>query len=98
MFLSRFLMWEAAQAHHWGLNWTLAMDSVFAAPAKAAGLDHRVGYCVEGHDADVVIWVRLLFLLPVQRSESLTRSSSPLAGLDASLARSDARPGLHRRG
>jgi hypothetical protein len=43
-------------AHHYGLNWTLAMDAVFSAPAKAAGLDHRIGYAVEGHDADLVIW------------------------------------------
>lgn len=49
-------MWEAAQAHHFGLNWTLAMDSVFSAPARTAGLDHRIGFVVEGHDADLVVW------------------------------------------
>ena len=49
-------MWEAAQAHHYGLNWTLAMDAVFSAPARTAGLDHRIGFAVEGHDADLVIW------------------------------------------
>lgn len=54
--LRRYLMWEAAQAHHYGLNWTLAMDAVFSAPAKAAGLEHRIGYAVEGHDADLVVW------------------------------------------
>jgi hypothetical protein len=32
------------------------MDSVFSAPARTAGLDHRIGYAVEGHDADLIIW------------------------------------------
>ncbi|KAL7413707.1 hypothetical protein BDY24DRAFT_340073 [Mrakia frigida] len=53
---SRYLLWEAAQSHIYGLNWTLAMDSVFSAPAKAMGMDHRIGHVVAGHDADVIVW------------------------------------------
>ncbi len=53
---SRYLVFEAAQAHHYGLNWTLAMESVTTKSAKAMGMDHRLGYLREGYDADVVIW------------------------------------------
>lgn len=53
---SRYLVYEAAQAHHYGLNWTLAMSSVTTKSAKAMGLDHRIGYVREGYDADIVIW------------------------------------------
>ena len=43
---------SSSQSHIYGLNWTLAMDSVFSAPAKAMGMDHRIGHVVAGHDAD----------------------------------------------
>jgi imidazolonepropionase-like amidohydrolase len=49
---SRYLIWEAAQSHMFGLNWTLAMDGVFASSAKAIGMDHRIGHVRAGHDAD----------------------------------------------
>jgi alpha-D-ribose 1-methylphosphonate 5-triphosphate diphosphatase PhnM len=45
---SRYLMFEAQQAHYYGLNPALALASVTATPAKAAGLDHRVGTIAEG--------------------------------------------------
>ena len=48
MINSRYLMFEAQQAHYYGLNPALALASVTAVPAKAAGMDHRVGTIAEG--------------------------------------------------
>lgn len=53
---SRYLVYEAAQGHHYGLNFSKALGSVTTIPAKALGLDHRVGYVREGYDADIVVW------------------------------------------
>ncbi|KAF8928307.1 hypothetical protein BGZ58_009745 [Dissophora ornata] len=53
---SQHLVYEAAQAHHYGLSETLSIASVTSVPAKALGLDHRVGKIAVGMDADVVIW------------------------------------------
>ena len=41
-------MFEAQQAHYHGLNPALALASVTSTPAKAAGMDHRVGTIAEG--------------------------------------------------
>ncbi|WRT68226.1 uncharacterized protein IL334_005202 [Kwoniella shivajii] len=53
---SRYLIAEASWANHFGLNTTIALNSVTTSPAKAMGLDHRIGYLREGYDADIVIW------------------------------------------
>jgi imidazolonepropionase-like amidohydrolase len=53
---SRYLIYEAAQAHHYGLNFSLSMASVTTTPAKSIGLDHRMGYVRPGYDADIVVW------------------------------------------
>ncbi|WVQ99842.1 hypothetical protein IAU59_006985 [Kwoniella sp. CBS 9459] len=53
---SRYLISEASFAHHYGLNTSQALSSVTTHPAKALGLDHRIGYIREGYDADVVVW------------------------------------------
>jgi imidazolonepropionase-like amidohydrolase len=53
---SRYLIYEAAQAHHYGLNFSLSMASVTTTPAKSIGLDHRMGYVRPGYDADLVVW------------------------------------------
>jgi hypothetical protein len=53
---SRYLVWEAAQAHHYGLNYSLALAAVTTTSAKAAGMDHRMGHLKDGYDADVVVW------------------------------------------
>lgn len=53
---SRYLVYEAAQAHHYGLNASQAIGSVTTHPARAVGLDHRLGYIRPGYDADVVVW------------------------------------------
>ena len=49
---SRYLMFEAQQAHYYGLSPTLALASVTSTPAKAAGMDHRVGTIAEGLSLD----------------------------------------------
>ena len=49
---SRYLMFEAQQAHYYGLNPALALASVTSTPAKAAGMDHRVGTIAEGLSLD----------------------------------------------
>lgn len=53
---SRYLVYEAAQAHHYGLNFSQALSSVTSHSAKSLGLDHRLGYVRVGYDADLVIW------------------------------------------
>ena len=41
-------MFEAQQAHYYGLNPALALASVTSTTAKAAGMDHQVGTIAEG--------------------------------------------------
>jgi len=53
---SRYLPFEAAQGHHYGLNYSKALSSITTIPAKSIGLDHRLGYVREGYDADIVVW------------------------------------------
>ncbi|GBE80175.1 predicted protein [Sparassis crispa] len=53
---SRYLMFEAQQAHYFGLPQRLALGSVTSVPAAAAGMSHRIGILYEGADADVVLW------------------------------------------
>jgi imidazolonepropionase-like amidohydrolase len=53
---SRYLVYEAAQAHHYGLNFSHAMSSVTTHSAKGMGMDHRIGYVRPGYDADIVVW------------------------------------------
>lgn len=49
-------MYEAQQAHYFGLAPGLALSAVTSTPAGAAGLSHRIGILEEGLDADVVLW------------------------------------------
>ncbi|TFK75380.1 carbohydrate esterase family 9 protein [Pluteus cervinus] len=53
---SRHLLYEAQQAHYYGLSHYLALSSVITTPATVLGLDHRIGFIKPGHDADVVVW------------------------------------------
>ncbi|ORX49500.1 composite domain of metallo-dependent hydrolase [Hesseltinella vesiculosa] len=55
---SQHLLFEAAKAHHYGLTEQEAFQAVTSVPARAMGLDHRVGSLKIGYDADVVIWDR----------------------------------------
>ncbi|KAF8893823.1 carbohydrate esterase family 9 protein [Infundibulicybe gibba] len=53
---SRYLLYEAQQAHFYGLPENLALASVTSNSAEVMGLGHRIGYIREGWDADLVIW------------------------------------------
>ncbi|TFK22333.1 hypothetical protein FA15DRAFT_706442 [Coprinopsis marcescibilis] len=53
---SRYLAYEAQQAHYFGLQPHLALASITSTPAIAAGLSHRIGILQKGADADVVLW------------------------------------------
>ncbi|RJE23501.1 hypothetical protein PHISCL_04170 [Aspergillus sclerotialis] len=53
---ARYLLFQAAHAHSYGLSGGMALASVTSVPAKALGLDHRVGYVRSGYDADLVVW------------------------------------------
>jgi imidazolonepropionase-like amidohydrolase len=53
---SRYLVFEAQQAHYYGLSDNLALASVTTTPAEVVGLDHRIGYVKKGYDADIVVW------------------------------------------
>lgn len=45
---SRYLLYEAQQAHFYGLAHNLALSAVTTTPAKVMGQDHRIGYVKEG--------------------------------------------------
>ena len=53
---AQHLLYEAQIGHHYGLDEDLAIASLTSVPAKALGLDHRIGYLRVGYDADVVLW------------------------------------------
>ncbi|EMD37398.1 hypothetical protein CERSUDRAFT_114069 [Gelatoporia subvermispora B] len=53
---SRFLLWEAQQAHYYGLPPNLALAAVTTTPAQVMGQDHRIGSIRQGYDADIVLW------------------------------------------
>lgn len=45
---SRFLLYEAQQAHFYGLDHDLALASVTTTPAELQGFGHRLGYIKAG--------------------------------------------------
>ncbi|QRV94368.1 carbohydrate esterase family 9 protein [Ceratobasidium sp. AG-Ba] len=53
---SRYLLYEAAQAHYYGLPAGPALSAVTTTPAEVAGFGHRLGKLKVGYDADVAIW------------------------------------------
>ncbi|KAL1759392.1 hypothetical protein FB107DRAFT_205135 [Schizophyllum commune] len=53
---SRHLLYEAQQAHYYGLPAEIALRAVTATPAIIMGQDHRIGLVREGYDADIVLW------------------------------------------
>ncbi|KAJ7731100.1 carbohydrate esterase family 9 protein [Mycena maculata] len=53
---SRHLIYEAQQAHYFGLPANLALASVTSTPARIMGQDHRIGRVIEGFDADIILW------------------------------------------
>ncbi|KAL1747501.1 hypothetical protein HDZ31DRAFT_80477 [Schizophyllum fasciatum] len=53
---ARDLIQQARQAHHFGLNASLALAAITSAPAHAVGMGHRLGALREHADADLVAW------------------------------------------
>ncbi|KAJ7253712.1 carbohydrate esterase family 9 protein [Mycena haematopus] len=53
---SQHLIYEAQQAHYFGLPVNLALASVTSTPARVMGQDHRIGRIIQGFDADIVVW------------------------------------------
>ncbi|KAF5380447.1 hypothetical protein D9615_004475 [Tricholomella constricta] len=53
---SRHLVYEAQQAHYYGLPDNLALAAVTSTPATVIGQDHRIGFIKSGYDADVIVW------------------------------------------
>ncbi|PPQ65659.1 hypothetical protein CVT26_000291 [Gymnopilus dilepis] len=60
---SRHLLYEAQQAHYYGLPHNLALASVTSTPATVLGYDHRIGFIKPGFtritfnlELDVVVW------------------------------------------
>lgn len=53
---AQHLAFEAAKAHHYGLDEKLAIASVTSVPANALGLNHRIGQITVSYDADIVVW------------------------------------------
>lgn len=51
---SRNLLYEAQQAHYYGLSANLALASVTSTPATILGYDHRIGYLKVGYDAGLI--------------------------------------------
>jgi len=53
---AQYLAFEAAKAHHYGLDEKLSIASITSVPARALGLNHRIGQITVGYDADIVVW------------------------------------------
>jgi imidazolonepropionase-like amidohydrolase len=45
---SRYLLYEAQQAHYYGLPANLALAAATTLPAQVLGLEHRIGYLKQG--------------------------------------------------
>lgn len=52
----KLLMYVAQVAYHYGVSNELAIASLIAEPARALGLDNRLGFIRPGYDADLVVW------------------------------------------
>ncbi|KAG6834546.1 hypothetical protein H0H93_009038 [Arthromyces matolae] len=55
---SRYLPYEAQQAHYYGLDANTALSSITSTPARTAGLGHRIGSLTPGADAGKPIHIR----------------------------------------
>jgi imidazolonepropionase-like amidohydrolase len=52
----KLLTYQAQVAYHYGVDADHAIASLTGVPAKALGLDNRIGYIRPGFDADLVVW------------------------------------------
>ncbi|CAG8612439.1 6286_t:CDS:2 [Racocetra fulgida] len=53
---AQHLAYQASKAYHYGLDEHHSLAAITSVPAKALGLDHRIGQISLGYDADVVVW------------------------------------------
>jgi len=70
---SRYLLYEAQQAHFYGLPENLAIASVTSNSAEVMGMGHRIGYIKEGYDAGkyFVCCISSNFLIAIYRPSNL---------------------------
>ncbi|KAI0378797.1 hypothetical protein F5Y04DRAFT_261058 [Hypomontagnella monticulosa] len=52
----QFFAQEAQIGHHFQLEEKLAISSMLSVPARALGLDNKIGWVRPGYDADLVVW------------------------------------------
>ncbi|KAF9582989.1 hypothetical protein BGW38_010464 [Lunasporangiospora selenospora] len=81
---SQHLVYEAQKARHYGLAEDLAFAAVTSVPAKALGLDHRIGKIAIGMDADVVIWERHPLALGARPLQVYIDGIAQIKGVDES--------------
>lgn len=62
MLNSRYLLYEAQQAHYYGLPDNLALAAVTSTPAQVMGMEHRIGFIKEGYDAGQSIFCPEVYL------------------------------------
>ena len=53
---AKYLLFQAAGAHSFGLPADLALQAVTSVPARSMQQDHRIGHAKPGYDADLVVW------------------------------------------
>ncbi|KAF1988789.1 hypothetical protein K402DRAFT_373086 [Aulographum hederae CBS 113979] len=53
---AKYLLFEAAMAHSFGMSELKALQSITSVPAKSMEQDYRIGYTKVGYDADLVVW------------------------------------------
>lgn len=53
---AKYLLFQAAMAHSFGMPEIKALQSVTSVPAKSLEQDYRIGYAKAGFDADLVVW------------------------------------------
>ncbi|KAF7556433.1 hypothetical protein G7Z17_g1401 [Cylindrodendrum hubeiense] len=53
---AKYLAYQAAVAHSFGLPEDKSLQSVTSIPARSIQQGHRIGYARAGYDADLVIW------------------------------------------
>ncbi|OHF03931.1 amidohydrolase [Colletotrichum orchidophilum] len=53
---AKYLMYQAAISHSFGLSKDKALQSVTSVPAQSIYQGHRIGFVRPGYDADLVIW------------------------------------------
>jgi imidazolonepropionase-like amidohydrolase len=53
---AKYLLFEAQNAHSFGMSEHKALQAVTSVPAESLRLGHRIGYATPGYDADLVVW------------------------------------------